>query len=768
MNDQDGARHPLTRAAVLAPALRAAESGLAPWSAESAPAPEAEEARGSRRAVTGRLLLSYKWSILAVFLLVAGPLLAAVWLLVVPEYEAEGVIQVRSVVPRLVWNTEETGPMPRYDQHLRSQVELIKRPEVLERVVARPDVQATAWFQEPASRRERWFGIRPDPVGRLTKAITAEPFPGTELIRVAAVAKRPGDAQVLSNAVLEEYETYANKYVSEEDQRLLKQVEQDKRAVQTEIQALEARVQFAQDDLKTRTPEELLNQRRVRLDEQEAALALLEAEIEVREQQMAALADAPGAAQDAADPALVAEARLASDALYQKYADKLEAAERDLQRALQQFGSKHPSVKLLQEAADKARQQVDERKNQLARLPRPAPAAALGSGGQPGLPTLTLPELQLEKRLLEIRRGHLEEYVGELRGTFAEAFDTAKDLENAQTELTKKRDMMAAVDRRLRELDEKHKLHATVSRLSKAPLPSEPNTDRRIRYSGAAILGGLALALALAVLRLSYSPQVQQLEEVRGSSRAAFLGHVPLGRRMGIAALERCPFQAESVRVIRTALLNRLDQTGQQVVQVSSATPGAGKSTFAFLLARSLAQCGKRVLLVDADLRRPALAERLAIEPAPGLLDLLHDGSAPLRGVRPTSIAGLSVLPAGDMQEVEDYELLADGAFVQVLQRWRKEFDIVLLDSAPMLGAADAAIVARNADGTVMVVRERHCRRTAVIEALALLSAAGGQLLGTVFIGSEGQGRYGYGYGYGYGYDRPRTRGNGELAQPMS
>jgi len=164
-----------------------------------------------------------------------------------------------------------------------------------------------------------------------------------------------------------------------------------------------------------------------------------------------------------------------------------------------------------------------------------------------------------------------------------------------------------------------------------------------------------------------------------------------------------------------------------------------------------LAQCGKRVLLVDVDLHRPTVAKFFTIDSAPGLLNLLARNSAPTAAVRSTVYPGLSVVPAGATNNAADLELLANGAFTSLLTQWRQQYDLVVLDSPPLLVTADAAILSHHADGTVMVVRERHCHRGRLVEALAALSAAGGKLLGTVFVGTGPSASGGYGYGDGYG-----------------
>jgi tyrosine-protein kinase Etk/Wzc len=247
------------------------------------------------------------------------------------------------------------------------------------------------------------------------------------------------------------------------------------------------------------------------------------------------------------------------------------------------------------------------------------------------------------------------------------------------------------------------------------------------------------------------SSQVQEANEVRGATRGAFLGYLMLQRNTEMAELEASPALSEAIRMVRTALLYRLEaDAGGHVVQLTSAGPGSGKTTTAILLARSLAQCGKHVLLVDTDIPRPALAERLLLSAAPGLLELLDGRETEDRAIRPTTVPGLHVLPTGRASHAHQVEALANGAFSALINKWCHEYDVVLLDSPPLLASADAAILARHAAGTVMVVRERHCERQALVEALARLSAAGGTLLGTVFVGSSQPALYGYGYGYGH------------------
>ena len=155
---------------------------------------------------------------------------------------------------------------------------------------------------------------------------------------------------------------------------------------------------------------------------------------------------------------------------------------------------------------------------------------------------------------------------------------------------------------------------------------------------------------------------------------------------------------------------------------------------------------------MDADLRSPNVGVQLGIDSEVGFLEALtsqvEDGQAILKS---DSAPRLSVLPAGRVDHGIDPELIANGAFSAAIARWREKYDVVLLDSPPVLPVADARILARHADGTILVVWAERTWRADVVEALSYLDSAGGRLWGSVFVGSPRRRRYGYAYNYGSG-----------------
>jgi len=206
----------------------------------------------------------------------------------------------------------------------------------------------------------------------------------------------------------------------------------------------------------------------------------------------------------------------------------------------------------------------------------------------------------------------------------------------------------------------------------------------------------------------------------------------------------------ESVRHVRTTLLSRLSHQDNAVLLITSAVPGTGKSHFTMTLGESFARVGKKVLVIDADLRKNTLTQRLNLFGKSGFTESLCSISADKRNIFPTETLGLSIMPAGK-QGVNGsvFEETANGAFKACMAQLRKQYDIILLDSSPILPAADATILSSQVDGTVMVERELISKRDTQTEALTRLISSGGRLLGTVFVGSEN--RIGYDYRYAYG-----------------
>jgi capsular exopolysaccharide synthesis family protein len=220
---------------------------------------------------------------------------------------------------------------------------------------------------------------------------------------------------------------------------------------------------------------------------------------------------------------------------------------------------------------------------------------------------------------------------------------------------------------------------------------------------------------------------------------------------------------AESYRSLRSALLF-LPTGGERpkLLLISSAMPGEGKSTVAANLARTLAQSGSRVLLVDADLRKGHLHHLLGLQREPGLVELLNQTCTPAQVMQKDSLPNLTFIACGAEPSGNPGDLLLGSGLDKILAQWRQEFDYVVVDSSPLFAADDASCLAPKMDGTLFVVRNRHSGARATREAVDLLAQRQARILGVIYNGATGSGRSGYYYRYADYYPAEKNQKSGK------
>ncbi len=690
-------------------------------------------------------VLRYKWTILGIALPLIAVLASAIWLLVIPQYHARAEIRVRPIIPRLVFPTEDNGIIPLYQNYLNTQVSVVRSPTVLERVLDRRDVRETSWYKAEATL----LGKTLPPMERLRKALEVAPRGKTELIDVGMSCRNGKDAARIVNAVLEEYIKFVRETSDQTDDQIYRALTAEFNSRRAEIAGLEAGIVEIRKELGTGDPEELLAKKRVRLDAIEAERQTLERELRAIEWQRQRLVKAAENRRKAASsrpssmPA--SELRYELDPEWRELRARLRTAQHELDVNGERLGASHPKMAGLRKGVELAWEMLTEREQQLDTQSQLAPSSpapfATGkgvTGSEPSLQALSY-RADLLRYQLDLVLKNLEE----ARKSFDQTFTRSQDLVRQTDEIRHKREMYQAVRTRLERKAMERNVPGSIKILARAIPPSKPSRDRRRLLTVVAVVFGVGAGIGVAFLRANFTPLFYDARDVPEAVSAPFLGQLPLFEDMRNQSMEELAAQSEYLRMARTAILQRLDPNRGNVILVTSAEPQAGKSTVAALLAESLARCGKRVLLIDTDLRRPSLARQFKVEGGPGLLGALRDNVSDADVIVPTGMDRLSVLPAGDTgPNNQQAELLANGAFANALTRWRKEFDVVLLDSPPVLPVADARILARQADGTIMVVKEGHCRRGDVVDALGHLVTAGARLMGTVFIGTLRRNEY--------------------------
>ncbi len=255
------------------------------------------------------------------------------------------------------------------------------------------------------------------------------------------------------------------------------------------------------------------------------------------------------------------------------------------------------------------------------------------------------------------------------------------------------------------------------------------------RYAAAGLGAGLLAGVLLALLRSALDTTVHSEAVVQELTDNPVLGSIPFDADARHSPLivgdELGTPRAEAYRQLRTNL-HFLSAVGQaSVIMVSSAVPGEGKSTIATNLALSFVERGEKVLLMECDLRLPAVAQLLGLEGSVGLTDVLVD-RVPVEDVLQVWGQGLTVLAAGPLPP-NPSELLGGTAMADLVAEMRVMFDRVVIDTPPLIPVTDAAVLSTVADGTLLVTRHGKTNRAQLAAAAQSLEGTHARLLGTVF-----------------------------------
>lgn len=290
----------------------------------------------------------------------------------------------------------------------------------------------------------------------------------------------------------------------------------------------------------------------------------------------------------------------------------------------------------------------------------------------------------------------------------------------------------------------------TLARAVAPSAPSAPNTVRNLVLGGTL---GVLLGLGVALSRHVLDTRIRGEHDVRTVTDSPLLGMIGYDEKVPdhpvILRDEPLGAPAEAVRRLRTNFQFIDLADGPRSVVITSSVPGEGKSTTSLNLAVALADAGSRVILVDADLRRPSVATSLGLEGQVGLTTVLI-GKAELEDVvQHMSDTSLDILPSGRIPP-NPSELLGSRAMERLLAQLTADYDVVLLDTPPLLPVTDAAVLSNLTGGALLVVGADRVHRPQLREALDSLKTAGAHLHGVVLnrIARQEAGYYTYDSGY--------------------
>lgn len=295
-----------------------------------------------------------------------------------------------------------------------------------------------------------------------------------------------------------------------------------------------------------------------------------------------------------------------------------------------------------------------------------------------------------------------------------------------------------------------------ISIIDRALPPGQPSKPEPLRIILTSIFLGLVVGVGLAVLLETLDESVRSPEDVEKKLGLPLLGTIPKldkGTTPIVALADIRSNFSEAYYSVRTALQFSTNDGVPASIVVTSARPSEGKSTSSTAIAQHFARLGSRVLLIDSDLRNPSLHKVLNAENHQGFSNYLTGHMSLTQLAQETSIPGMFFIPCGPMPP-NPAELLGSAKLHAMLREASSSYDLVLIDAPPVMGLADAPLLASAAAGTILVVEAGGTGRKLAKAAIRRLGVGNARLLGILLTKFDARkSSYGYGYGYAYEYD---------------
>ena len=352
----------------------------------------------------------------------------------------------------------------------------------------------------------------------------------------------------------------------------------------------------------------------------------------------------------------------------------------------------------------------------------------------------------------------LKRQVTQLKGSSLEEQDRLVQYNLLAREADTNRTVYEGLLQRYKELNAAAGISASnIAIIDSAVPPIRPSSPNLLRNIVLALLGGIVAAAAFVYLRMQFDDSVRVPEDVEGKLSMPLLGVIPLSQELDVGAALDDPKSpiSEGYNSLRSALLYSTASGLPKTILITSSQPSEGKSTTSMAIATGIARLGRRVVLLDVDLRRPALHRFLsgpAAENNQGMSTLLTSQGTIEQVLRDTDVETLKLITSGPIPP-SPTELLSSNRMQMLLDELASQFDLVIVDSPPVLGLADAPLMAALVEGVVLVIQSDRSRRGSLKASLRRLRSMRTIVLGAVltkFDATNMGNRYSEYYGYNY------------------
>lgn len=713
------------------------------------------------RLVWDALRYWWKWALPAgIALALVG--VAVVYLTFVPMYESVASIHVEQRTPFIAFDVKSDVQSNAYVQ---TQVELLHHSVVLNPVLNDPDPDKSV--REERIRNIRELQRQDDKVRWLSTQLKVRPVGQSELLTVSLSCSDREGAQALVDKVVDRYFKFHQKRQSERDGAVIDALQKEKsdrsgRLPETRRSVSKLAKEVTGKDLDDDNLRKGLAVASP-VDELERRVAAAELDAKIAEAKVEAFKEL-FAEPEVAIPAATLDRAVAENPRVQSAMARISDRKAQLHELgpMLPKGNDDPAYRKLAEEIAREEQVLEQYRSEARKQAEQQIKASVKAKQQEELAVLQSESASRNKvwQLLKAKSagpsGTPEVRPPETPGL--NATQTA-DLKSAKTAEQKIQDMMtlklekeglarseevvSLISDRLERLRVEQRAIPRVSRVQDATLPSAPLETLPYKKMALALLAGLCLPFGLAVFKEQLARRVSDPAHLEQQAHLTVIGEIARlpqqtagqsGRKD--KALERAlRLFEESIDSLRTHLFLSPELQGARVLAVTSAVIHEGKTSVAAQLAVSIARAThESVLLVDGDLRSPSVHRVFELALEPGMTNVLSDGLPLSDAIQPTWVEHLHVLPAGKLKG-NPHRLLSNGALTSLLEAIPETYRYVVLDTPPVLAAAESLVLAKAADAFLMCAMRDVSRVSQVQKASERLVAAGGRLAGTVLSG---------------------------------
>jgi len=712
--------------------------------------------------------------ILLVFILITAAGLPAIWYFINPLYTVTGAIKVAPILPNPLTGEPDKGDIGNYESFMYTQAEVMKSDRVIQRVadmlheehldfLEKPSTDIVAKMKQKITNRES----NPDAASLLRSAlsggkISIGPARRSNYLRINMESANRSEAARIVNAFIEAYMAIEGDVSNQKENRKLNLLQEERKTLLAKLKRQRATLRhLAQEygtvdmssryDIKLESVANLQNE----LIKTEAQRIKLETQVKLLEKKP----------EKAVDPHEIVEMKkeyINSDIAVKQLNQKILNLREQLIVAKQELAPQNPALEQKRKLLEAFESELQEKRQEVSKEFTDTIAAASGKAGKE--------ELQNAHAQLQ----QVNAYENRLRQVLSEQDTQTRtigrrqlDIGDVQFQLDLDKDMYDTICRRIQELEMQRKRPARVSIGYRAQLAH--TRDKRMKYSAALLFFAMASGMGLAYLRDKSDTRLRTPDDVTKRIGIRILGTTTSPQSVRRKLLPQKVIEDYQTIRANLGLLN--GQGMPHKLAVTSPGPRDGKTTFAVNLATSLAKAGKKVLLIDGDLRKPDIAHLMRLPRGSRELQDFLLGQNSKQVVVSIESSGLDVLPADSRNRNDAYELLALPNTAQRINEFVRNYDHVIIDTPPVLAFPDPLIWARIAGSVVLTSLSGRTMASDLKKAETKLSEIKTRILGTVLTNVPAEHSY-YRYGYSYytqsGSQRKwRPKTNTKLLMPI-